>query len=513
MKKLMGAWIASALLLACGGEDLVKKAPGPNTGGKADGPAAKAFYNNDLAIYVDRRALVTDDDEQTILIFVLRSTRDIENVSGFYKKGDVHDPVGEVYFNGPRDYEFHLPLADAVRALRGERLIHQIDYVPDNTSVDTLYALLDPRIQLDDQYGWSCSLSTHFQSIFLGGEVVYRSQVRCFEKLYSDGLLKVDDKEYVNVKRIDEQNAQFDLSEKDVLEGVASGKQFKMILRGRSLFGVKVGLQWAHLASSTSYIGPSCYGGERNCLDGLPEGTVDISGCVKNAATALDCADEHGYGFYADDQMLWDAADNAALLFAPGSEFYEHAAWLVGEDKQLDLVSAVNQAADDAIFAHADQWFLDEMGMQASFEKVVKEVIDVAYARPFSFVEPHEVFAPATFEEMRDIIADKFMLYIHNHSFVDDEWTKPLVWLIAEQEYRMQHLNAFKSIRQAAYSNSHEEDPYNEDVDLSDGSLALMAQSANNPDKIFFIGGWLGAYIEIAGDKATGQVVVHFEVD
>jgi hypothetical protein len=215
------------------------------------------------------------------------------------------------------------------------------------------------------------------------------------------------------------------------------------------------------------------------CLRALPDGALDLAGCGEAIAVRA-CAGV--VGTFVDDVAFAEGMAIADARLADPAGFAADVSAVVGADRVDEYGFVAREIAQGALERQFGRWYLDEAARAAAIAAAVESAIDTAYARPLDYLEPHAV-APGDLARTRHVAADYLLAHLASLDLAATEFGRPLELLT--REYRAQHVADLRHFREAAELEGN-----------------------------FFIGRWLGAYVEIEIDPVTGAVTgILFEID
>ena len=148
----------------------------------------------------------------------------------------------------------------------------------------------------------------------------------------------------------------------------------------------------------------------RSCLLGLPDGSLDLGACGE-AYKVNACTRQ--VGVFVDDVAFTAALHTADVRLATPAAHADANA-LVGSDKANEFLFIAKEAAESKLQLQYGRWYLSAAARQTALDAALEAGLDVAYARPFSYLEPHGAI-PGNAASMRNVAADAVLAELESH--------------------------------------------------------------------------------------------------
>jgi hypothetical protein len=413
-----------------------------------------------------------------------RTSRELTDGRGFV----FDDPYGEYEALGKKSFRLGYSNTDIASLVHGVNQFIGLSFKPSAGRPDHLTARVVVRPRLHTFSGSGASLTAELTPVISGGRTVYRIKATAPSKIYG---LQVDAAgvNLTDVKKLDDTHFQVDLLLDHLIDLVQNRGDLTVkvrLLSGQQTKRCKLQLAVKSLGLTDGdaydkWPAPTCTATAKACLAALPAGTVDLGSCGE-AIKVQQCQGQ--LGVTVDDVAIQAALKALDARVTDPAGFAKDAIGLVGADKALELVGAVNELVGERLQNQFGKWYPTAAARDAAMSAELEAGIDHAYARPFTIIEPHAPI-PGDLAQARHVAADALLGYLATLDLVNTEFGRPLEEMA--RTYRAQHVQSVRDFRETA---------------TTYGTTDI------------YLGGWLGAHVEIEVSKVTGKLVnIYFEID
>ncbi|NVB79570.1 MAG: hypothetical protein HOV81_14330 [Kofleriaceae bacterium] len=483
--RAMRRFLACLLVVAAcadGGEVVTDETEvSPELDAKADAATEVSVRAGDTTLTVNKVVTRRDGPNGPELVLRGKTTRTLTDGRGFV----FDDVYGDFAQKSARVFELTWPVSTARTLTDGVDQFIGLSFVHSSSRPDNLTARVVVRPRLATFTGSSkIYLTAELTPIVYGGTVVYRIDGHTYGA--NTGVRAVlDGVDLTDVRRPDDTNFSIDLSpdqaygllargDLQVIASFPTGGVDKRVTLGLSI--KKLGM-----TSGDAYEvwpPPTCTSTTRSCLLGLADGALDLGGCGE-AIKVNACAGQ--VGVFVDD-VAFQATLHTADTRLATSAAHDDAVALVGADKANEFLFAAKQVVEGKLEQQLGRWYLSAGARQTALDGALEGGLDVAYARPFDYLEAHAA-VPGNAAAMRNVAADAVLAELDRMDFVHTEFARTLEDLT--HEYRAMHVADI-----AEFRTNVEPEPY-----------------PGQPTWDVYIGSWLGCHTEVAIERATGNVV------
>lgn len=197
----------------------------------------------------------------------LRATRDEEPVA-----------AGEYTQRNRQAFDVKFTREQLVTLLHGEDLVLAFD--PQREDLGQYAARIGIRGRVANLHGGQINAMHEMRAFVSDGQVRHRLEASVAGRAYSRSLFFGDT--FIQSTALSESNFFFDVSTDDLLDAVVAGTPFEIYGNGAGTFAVAVSfvdLSQTDRGAHAWYRSRDCYRSTTNCLNGLAEGTRDLSAC------------------------------------------------------------------------------------------------------------------------------------------------------------------------------------------------------------------------------------------
>jgi hypothetical protein len=492
----LGFVLIASLVASCAdaGHDDTDEVTAPeDDSGKADGSTELRVRAGETTLWVNQGLTRREGPGGPELVLRGRTSRDIEDGRGYI----FDDVFGEFFIRSQRTFELTFGLSWAQGLIDGVPQFIGLNFKHSSTRPDALTARAIVRPRLHSFTGTSkLYFTAELTPVVWGGRVVYRikghtttgTTTTIIEAQLGDQSLSdirvFDDHSRFEIDLMPEQALEFigGTQELEVRAYTGDGPVTKKMKLGASI--KKLGFT----AGDVEAVWPpiTCTTGVRTCLQGLPDGSLDLGGCGEAVAVNA-CASE--VGVFVDDVAFIAALDSGYAQVSTAA-FRADATALVGAERIEGYLGNVEMTIESKLEQMFGRWYLSTATRDAALAAQASYGIDTAVARPIDLVEQYVEPAPGNVPATRDLIADAVLVHIGSLDLRTYEWGRSMEELV--HDYRAQHVASIRGFRE----------------------LAQPEPWPTHPEWDLYVGNWLGAYIEVTVLKATGEIVnILFEVD
>jgi hypothetical protein len=437
--------------------------------------------------------LRTDTPNGPAYVMRGRTSRDLRGGRAFI----FDDVYGDFAKRSARVFEVTYPVSTARTLIDGVPVFVGVDLRPSAGRSDSMTARAIVRPRLDAFSGSSrIYLTAELTPVVTGGRVVYRIEghTTSASDVISTVQVRIGDQWLTDTRNLDGRYFEIDLEADHVLALAGTHDVIEVQLplpSGIATKRAELGLSIKRLgftAGDVETVWPpiGCTTETRSCLEGLPDGTLDLGGCGEAIAVNA-CAGELGV-FVTDEQFAATLAEADHRLSDPA--FRADAIGLVGADRVEAFLEGARQTVERRLEDQFGRWYLSAATRDAALAAALDGGIDRAVARPMELIEPHPVVGAADVAGTRQVVADALLAHLATLDLRATEFSRPLEELA--RVYRAQHVASVRAFRETIAP-----EPY-----------------PGHPEWDVYIGNWLGAYVEVSVRKTDGSVAnLLFEID
>jgi hypothetical protein len=496
MKRLSALAIAALSLAACAVTDDADTDETTAQDGKYDATEELRVRAGETTLWMTRGlTLRTDTPNGPAFVLRGRTSRDLTGGRAFI----FDDVYGDFAKRSARVFEVTYPVSTARTLIDGVPQFVGVDLRPSAGRPDSMTARVIVRPRLDGFTGSSkLYITAELTPVVRGGGVVYRIYGHTTTASDVGGVVtaKIGDQMITDTRIVDGEVGRYfeiDLLPDHVLAiaGTRTPVEITMPLpSGVATKQATLGLSIKRLgftAGDVETVWPptTCTATTRSCLQGLPDGSIDLAACGEAIAVNA-CAGQVGV-FVTDDAFGAKLAEAEARLAAPA--FRTDAIGLVGADRADAFLDGAKQTVESRLEDQFGRWYLSAAARDAALTAAVDGGIDLAIARPMELVEPHAPLA-GNAARTRHVAADALLAHLTTIDFRATEFGRPLEELA--RVFRARHVESVRAFRETIEPQPH----------------------WGNPGWDVYVGNWLDAYVEVSVVKADGSVaMVYFEID
>ncbi|MGE0551549.1 MAG: hypothetical protein AB7O24_17875 [Kofleriaceae bacterium] len=489
---IAGLAVASACTETAIDDDLTEvEATGDD--GKADAASELKVRTGETSVWMTKQLVRRETPDGAMFVLRGRASRTITDGTGFV----FDDPYGDFAINSARTFELTWPISTARTLVDGVDQFVRLRFAPSPTRPDTLTSRVVVRPRLGAFTGSSTIyLTAELTPIVYGGVVMYRARGRVATPI--TGLqVTADNQALTDVRIIDPTHFEIDLapdlafaiagsSQPDAAINIATELATGQVVYKQARLGLaikKLGITAGDVEQTWPRLG--CTAATTTCLQSLPDGTLDLGRCG-DAVTVLPCAGQ--VGVFVDDVALQAAIAEGAVRTADPA-FMTDATGLVGASRADAFAYGALQTIEDRVQQLFGRWYVTAAARTTVLTAAIDRAVVSVYARPLDVVEP-AVPEPGNPIATRQVAADALLHALAEYDFPASEFARSYDDIVAE--FRALHVAAIREFRETVAIEPH----------------------YTLPDHDVMIGSWLGPYIEVTLDRATGAATnVYIEID
>lgn len=457
--------------------------------GKADTDAELRVRAAGTTLWVDRALEREAREGADWIVLRGRTSRNLVDGRGFVFD-DVYGAFTKV---AARSFELAWTTGELHSLLMGVNQFVGLELVPSSGRPTNVTGRVVVRPRLSGFSGASeLYLTAELTPVVSGGRTVYRIRGSSSQPILGIREVAAGEVNVTDFRLVDDTHFQLDLLDDHVIALVGTDGEVAIevnLTSGVRTKRARLGL-WVKRLGLTAedayevWPAPACTDEVRDCLAALPAGTTDLGPCGE--AIAVNACAATG-GVTVDDVAFQAALADADALLSDPAGFGGDAPALVGEEHAAEFAYAVKSAIEARLEAQFGRYYPSAAARDAALTADVVDSIDLAYARPLEHVEPWAPL-PGDVGRARQVAADALLGWLAESDLGATEFQKPLEQLT--RDYRADHVAGLRHFREEATS-----EPGAGDVDI-------------------YIGGWLGAHVEVSVSRATGAATnVYFEID
>ncbi|MGE0872810.1 MAG: hypothetical protein AB7P03_29920 [Kofleriaceae bacterium] len=461
--------------------------------GKADAASELKVRTGETSVWMTKQLERRETADGPLFVLRGRASRNITSGTGFV----FDDPYGDFASNTPRTFEVAWPVSTARTLVDGVDQFVRLQFVHSATRPDTLTSRVVVRPRLAAFTGSSSIyLTAELTPVVYGGVVVYRARGRSSAPLAALAVT-ANGQALTDVRIVDSTHFEIDLDPELAFAIAGSGAADAELSIAAELAAGNVVTKHARLGLAIKKLGITagdveqtwprlgCTTATSSCLQGLLDGTLDLGGCGE-AIAVLPCAGQ--VGVFVDDIAVQAAiADGEARTADPA--FLSDAVGLVGDARKDAFAYGALQTVEDRVQRLFGRWYLSAAARSSVVSLTIDRALVTAYAHPLDLVEP-SLPTPDDPAATRQVAADALLRALEQYDFPASEFARTYDDIVAE--FRDQHVAAIRSFRESIAIEPH----------------------YTLPDHDVMIGSWLGPYIEVTLDRASGTASnVYIEID
>lgn len=475
---LLGFLVLSACATVAG--DDTDETTGDLDDGKADASTELYVRAGDTSLWMTQQVARRGD------VFVLhgRTSRDITDGRGFI----FDDVYGDFAHPTARTFDLTFPVSTARGLADGVAEFVGLGFKHSSTRPDSLTARAIVRPRLAAFTGSShLYFTAELTPVVVGGRTVYRIKGHTTDAndIASVVQVQIGDQVLTDTRVIDLTKFEIDLDPDQALAIAGTGTQIVVTVPLPSGIATKkmtLGLSIKKLgftSGDAEVVWPpmSCTTTVKSCLQGMPDGTLDLAACGEAIAVNA-CAGQ--VGVFVDDVAFTSTLNRADTQLASAS-FRTDATGLVGADRTDAYLFNAKESVEDGLQDLFGRWYLSATTRDAALTTAVDTAIDRAVAHPVDLIDPHTATA-GDIPAIRQVVADAVLVHIGGMDLRATEWGRTMEQLA--HEFRAQHVQSIRNFRETVSP-----EPY-----------------PGHPEWDVYVGDWLGAYVEVTVVRATGVV-------
>jgi hypothetical protein len=485
-----------ALLAACAVSDDGDTGEVVAQDGKYDATEELRVRAGETTLWMTRGlTLRTDTPNGPAFVMRGRTSRDLTGGRAFI----FDDVYGDFAQRSARVFEVTFPVSTARTLVDGVPQFVGVDLRPSAGRPDSMTARTIVRPRLDGFTGSSkLYITAELTPVVRGGGVVYRiyGHTTTASDVAGSVSAKIGDQFLTDTRIVDGEVGRYfeiDLLPDHVLAIAGNRTPVEITMHLPSGVATKqatLGLSIKRLgftAGDVETVWPpiTCTPSTRTCLQGLPDGSIDLAACGEAIAVNA-CAGQVGV-FVTDEAFVATMAQADQLLSAPA--FRTDAIGLVGADRVEQFLDGARQTIEGRIEDQFGRWYLSAATRDAALTGALDGGVDRAIARPMELCDPHPVVGAGNVAGTRQVAADALLAHLATLDLRATEFGRSLEEL--GRRFRAGHVASIRELRETIEPEQHYMDPTWQ----------------------VYIGRWLDAYVEVSV-KADGSVAnVYFEID
>jgi hypothetical protein len=464
-----------------------------NEDSKADESTELRVRAGDTTLWMNQVLSRRDGAGGPELVMRGRTSRNLTGGRGFI----FDDVYGDFAQRSARTFEVVWPVSTARGLVDGVAQFVGLDFQHSSTRPDSLTARAIVRPRMHSFTGSSrLYFTAELTPVVVGGRVVYRIKGHTTGATDYTSILHVElDGQSLTDWRVaeDQRTFEIDLDPEQALAIAGTATELVVsayLPTGLATKRMKLGASIKRLgftAGDVEAVWPpvSCSTTVKSCLQGMPDGTIDLAACGEAVAVNA-CAGQ--VGVFVDD-VAFVATLGAADAQLSSAGFRTDATGLVGADRLESYLFNAKESVEAELQDLFGRWYLSTTTRDQALAGAVDAAIDVAVAHPIDLVDPIAPVA-GNVAVTRHVVADALLVHIGGMDLRETEWARTMEELT--REFRTWHVQSIRNFRETV---SPEPWPSHPEWDL-------------------YVGDWLGAYVEVTVLKSTGAVVnVLLEID
>jgi len=493
MRRLVSLFAAGLLAAACadpGATDQYDEAEAPpDDDGKADADTELYVRAGDTSLWVTREVARRQAPGGDLFVLRGRASRSITEGMGFI----IDDPYGDFAIRSARTFEVTWPVDTARTLADGVNQFVRLHFAASGNRPDSITSRVVVRPRLGSFTGSSkLYLTAELTPIVVGGTVMYRAKGTSTVDLAALTVV-TNGQALTDVRLTGPRAFQIDLAP-DTAFAIAGGRT------GLELAAVptsgapltkqaRLGLAVKKLGMTTDdpyerWPRPACEVTTKACLQSLPEGSLDLGPCGE-ALEVLACTRQ--IGVFVDD-VTFQAAFAQGVERIAAAPFRADATGLVGVARVEQFVGGAEQTIASRLEGFFGRWYLTATARTAALGTAVDGALLSVVAHPLDLVDPTEPAPDAA--TVRATAADALLAELARHDFRATELGRSYEQLVTASP--AEHVASIRALRETA----------------------IVTPDPDLPGVDVVTGRWLGAYVKVAIDHATGAARgVYIEVD